>query len=1411
MARRYFNWTLAVVLLVAVAVFAGAVFALHRWQRSSKAERALPLGEKAYEQGSWDEAAEQLGQYLMVRRDDVAVLLKYAEAQRKRRPATSGHLQQARDVYRSILRLDENNAEAAERLTELYLMSANPAEAEKVAGTYVGNNDDPNVRRMLAVALAQQGKYSEAEGKLLELVKDHPQDIGAYEVLGGLAAQHPADFNTAAADWYDRAAKANPQSAAAYVARGAFYRLRNPGDQAQAQAQALAELEQAAQCDLSDGDVRLRLAIELIRVRAYDRAKEHLTALQAQKPKAIMLWQAQAAVTLAAGTVQEREQVAEAGLHELAVYPWDFLPTAAELFVAANRPEKAQDCIARMREKGFHTGMLAFLDGLVASTRGNLWKATACWQDAIAKGHKTHLYAGGLGEVMMPVRMALSATYGQLGDLQSASVQLQTLVTEYPEYLGGRLAWARLMVRMRNWAGALEQAREVQRLVAPRTHTEAKLIELQARIFLLGDAAGSSADSEQAWQEINQQLEQLDQPAAGAVQAQAKLLRVQAFIRQDKFAEATKLLETATTADSSDYRAALLEAELLIREDKAPEAIASLRKVIERFPQEVEPVQMLARLLNTQKDQAQCESVIREAIGRMEQPGSRRDLGLLLADLYNLWARQDDLYRGLTEMAGQFPDDIRVKRGLLTCPAVLKDVQQAQKLVDQIKALEGEGPSGWQWRYEQARLWVNPAVIADANAFVNQYYAKTTAFMQENLLTNPGDQASRLLLAAAHERAGADKLPLALAAYREAYNRTPNNIVVITRLVAALQTSGTPADLEEAERILKDASEQQLYHPDLEKLELHGQAMQLQDQVRRGDLESASATLQELVQRDPNDVSASLSLAQILMRQRKLDEAEVILKELEAKAPSSFSVTRTRVQLCILRGNAQEAVRICDQTVQTAQKPNQAVAYLLRAWTYALLRENEKAAADFQQAIANDPNNAGLRVDRANFYQSAGRQQEAIQDVRRALALAAGNPAILARAVPLSLASGSRRLVEEAEAAVDKARAGGADSPELKVLKAQFLLRKGTRQSLEDGQRMLQEVTEVKPQLSQAWLLLGRLELGQGQPRRALSTALDGLSHNEQDRALLLLKADAEATRSWTLAVPTLESLAKQDPNDVEVEMRLANALYRSGNRTEKSEARSTIEKRMEKDPNNPVPVLTLIGLLIGEQRWTEVTGQVSSWLGKHPDDMFVVLATTRSLMGPREDAEAPDAEALRTAESLLTAAKERYPQSVHVLGPLAVLMQSTGRTAEAASLNRAVLDLDPNDVVALNNLAWVLCEEDGSYQEALELAERGLKIAPDYADLLDTRGVILHRLKKSDKAAEDFVKCIDLYPANARSLVSAHFHLARAYGELGQIDKAREHIQKMKEQDPQRWARKLTPKESVEATLLDEKLQKDR
>jgi len=1368
MATRYFNWKLAIVLAVAVTVFAAAVFALHRWQRSTRADQALPLGEKAYAQQNWEEAAAQLGRYLAVNGGDVAVLLKYADAQINKRPVSSSNFLQAIAAYRSVLRLDPGNAQAARRLVQVYLEMRTPGEAELIAGRYLEERNDPVIRRWLAMALMEQRRFAEATKELNTIIRTDPNQVLAYELMGQLAEQRPVDANKPAAFRFDEAVARNPNSALAYTVRADF-RLRTNN-----RTQALADLEQAQTHDLSDVEVRLRLIRALMNANALDKARGHLQALQAQSPAEQMLWRSWAELALRAGSLEEMYTVAETGLKELAAQPWDFMPIATELCIRSGHIEQANDYIARMRKKDIFPAIVAFLEGLLAEKQGQFQNAIADWQKAISLGYRSP-----------GVYLMLASSFSRMGDAQSAMGQLRVLISENPNNLEGHIALARLLAQMRDWSEALAEARRVQQ-ISPG-HGEAVLLELQARTHLLA-AAGPGSGQEKAWQDVEERLAQLDKANNGALQI--KLLQLQVAMIQSKFTEAEAMLRDLESKYPSEANLMLLQAELYAAQSKESEAIAQFRRAMEKFPRAFEPVRGLALFLDRLNERQECESAIKDAMAQMEEPRSRRDLGLLLAELYRRWGQQDKVYPWLAEVARQFPSDIQPKRQLLTCTQVLRDTKQAQGIVDEIKTLEGD--KGWQWRYEQAKVWL---AANDPNEF-KRNYPQVVKVLQENLLANPDEEGSRLLLGAAYERAG--DLQLALATYREALARSPDNIQILVRTVATLYRTGENA---EAREILDKASQRGLSHPELQKL-------QLQSDLIYGDLTSASDILQEFRKQDPNDTAASLALASVLMRQNKLDEAKVLLDELKVKAPNSVSVMGTRIQLSIQQGDTAEAIRLCDEAVQNL---GNAFAYLLRAETYAALKQNDKAVEDFGRAIAMEPKKADFWASRAEFYRLLGRIDEAIPDIRQALAVSPKSLPLQKRAIALFLISVEPSLIREAEVIVDKAlsaRPGDQKDYDLLLFKARILALKGTRPATEQARRLLQEITDKHPKSAEAWEWTARLELQQNEPGKAVDVALRGLAHNPENRQLLLLKARAEEERSPMLAVLTLKGLVDQYPKDAEVlielaraymkderpvqavellrqrlagfqgparrrcEMTLAEALYRNAQR---DDARLLFNTLMQAEPQDPAPMMVQAQLLGREKRWAELNQLIGQWRAVHPDDV-TTTAIASALAGTDEK------EAVQMAEDLLRVTLERNPKSIPNLMLLGMLMQHAGRNKEAIALNRKTLEIDPNNVIAMNNLAWTLCEEPSQCEEALKLAERGLTFAPDYIDLIDTRGTVHYRLGHLEQAVRDFTTCIELYLANAPSVGTSRVNLARAYVDLGRKTEALQQLKQVTE-----------------------------
>ena len=67
---RYFNWKLAVVLIISLFVLGVGAFSLRQWHKSNRSQQGLVRGSKAYEQGQWD-SVSAIGRQLKLANESI--------------------------------------------------------------------------------------------------------------------------------------------------------------------------------------------------------------------------------------------------------------------------------------------------------------------------------------------------------------------------------------------------------------------------------------------------------------------------------------------------------------------------------------------------------------------------------------------------------------------------------------------------------------------------------------------------------------------------------------------------------------------------------------------------------------------------------------------------------------------------------------------------------------------------------------------------------------------------------------------------------------------------------------------------------------------------------------------------------------------------------------------------------------------------------------------------------------------------------------------------------------------------------------------------------------------------------------------------------------------------------------------
>jgi Flp pilus assembly protein TadD len=131
----------------------------------------------------------------------------------------------------------------------------------------------------------------------------------------------------------------------------------------------------------------------------------------------------------------------------------------------------------------------------------------------------------------------------------------------------------------------------------------------------------------------------------------------------------------------------------------------------------------------------------------------------------------------------------------------------------------------------------------------------------------------------------------------------------------------------------------------------------------------------------------------------------------------------------------------------------------------------------------------------------------------------------------------------------------------------------------------------------------------------------------------------------------------------------------------------------------------------------------------------------------------------------------------------LAFCYDALGLRDKSIRLYESILELEPDNILIMNNLAYVLALQGKELQRAKELAMKAIVAEPANAGYLDTLGWVLFRMADYEHAREILEKAAELDPREAEIVD----HLGKVYEKLGKLEKVLE----MKEK-----ARKLKAKQ---------------
>lgn len=536
----------------------------------------------------------------------------------------------------------------------------------------------------------------------------------------------------------------------------------------------------------------------------------------------------------------------------------------------------------------------------------------------------------------------------------------------------------------------------------------------------------------------------------------------------------------------------------------------------------------------------------------------------------------------------------------------------------------------------------------------------------------------------------------------------------------------------------------------------------------KGDLGIAEEYLSRVVSALPGNPQAVKVLGATRIKQREAEKAIEVLEPLVRQAPDAQSMALLG-SAYMLKGDQEKGQEWLNQAVEAS--PDVAALRTQLALTFLAGGETGKAIAELQSAVdlgqdilqadvllvlahlKNKELDEALKASEAlerrmpdsaiplNLtglaFLSLGDKEKARERFNRALNL---DPEFVTAALNLARVDVAEDNLDGAQKhyeGVLRARPGHTGA----MLGMAALAER--REDIEGMVSWLEKAQDADPKAVQPGLLLAKHFLNQNEPVKAL-TITNTLARQfpEQLQVLELLARSQSLAGETSNAVRTFEQLAKLRPNNAQILYYLGAVKWQA---EDLYGAKGALSKAIELKPDLVKARVALASVELQEGRAGEalaiakklqqdypdaadgyqLEGKVHRSQDRHDEALTSIETAYLKQKSPailRELAQAYVA-AGRSPDAieLLEDWNTEHPEDQGAMALLAMYYQAGGHDSEAVKAYERLLQNNPDNVVVLNNLAW-LYQKQGDVR-AIETAKKAYDLDPDRPEIADTYG----------------------------------------------------------------------------------------
>jgi putative PEP-CTERM system TPR-repeat lipoprotein len=653
---------------------------------------------------------------------------------------------------------------------------------------------------------------------------------------------------------------------------------------------------------------------------------------------------------------------------------------------------------------------------------------------------------------------------------------------------------------------------------------------------------------------------------------------------------------------------------------------------------------------------------------------------------------------------------------------------------DQMTAVSKMAPGDVRLAYFESALALRTGDLATARDKVNQ------------ILKVAPDHVPSLVLVATIE-VQSEQFASAEAHLRQALARAPNHEEARRLLAASYLRSGQSAKARQELQPLLAAREA----PDSQVLLLAGEAS-----MASGDMKQASAYYQQVAAKGEKTSAAAAHtrLGQIAMANGRPDDG---MRELEsaAEADPAFRQTDMALVSTFLRSGEIDKALGAARALEK-KNPKDPMSHQVLGMVHMARQDTASARASFDRALELNP--ALVPAARALAALDVAEKKTDVAR-RRYEAMIAKDP----RNATLHLALAELQLRTGAKPAevvptLRQAVAADPSSVDARLALISALARSGDMRSALSA---AQEATAAHPDRAPLLQMLAMLQAEAGEPQQALGT-LRKLTQLQPGVAGPLQRVAGVQVRQkqYDQAADTLRLAKETAPDDLSVSRDLI-VLQLTAGRPEEAlkEARAV----QASSPRNAAGWLLESQVHETQRKFDEAEKALRQGLKVAPDSGLLAARVNGALLAGGKAGE---------ADTFIRKWLADHPKDTTARMHLGEREMASKNHKAAASHYQAVLAVDPNNVVALNNLAWISGQMNDP--KALQYAERAVKLAPESAAVLDTMGTLLVGKGEAKRGVDYLGRALRIAPDRA----DIRLNYAKALLGAGQKVEARRELE---------------------------------